>query len=126
MPDTDGWTKVADLDDMMEGEGYDTGEEVGGHIVGIFQVDGELYACGQCTHEEGPVCQGRPDNFVVQCPWHSAQFDIRDGSCVVGPVACRTDGNVEVGEELEHEKLPPLQCYDIRVEGKEIFVRPRV
>lgn len=125
MSEQDQWVEVARLDDMMEGEGYDSGEEVDGDVVGLFLVDGKVYAVGECTHESGPICQGQPVDFVVRCPWHSAKFDIRTGKCIEGPVACRTEGNVGVGEEEEIDRIRALKCYDVKIEGEAILVRSR-
>jgi nitrite reductase/ring-hydroxylating ferredoxin subunit len=120
------WVRVASVADMREGEGYDTGMEVAGDVVGLFLIDGSYYAVGECTHEKGPICQGHREGFAVSCPWHSAQFNIATGECLRGPVACRTDGSVNVGEMEEIDKVDDLNCFDVKLEGEEIFVRPRV
>jgi nitrite reductase/ring-hydroxylating ferredoxin subunit len=119
------WVRVASVEDLREGEGYDSGTEVHGHVVGLFLVDGVCYATGECTHERGPLCQGHREGLVVSCPWHSAQFNISTGECLQGPVACRTDGSVGTSEFLEVERAAPLQCFEVKVEGKDVFVRPR-
>jgi nitrite reductase (NADH) small subunit len=69
--------------------------------IGIFMVDGELYAWhNECAHRGGPVCQGvimkrvlepvasdgtvraleyhATDTHVV-CPWHGYEYNIRTG-----------------------------------------------
>jgi nitrite reductase/ring-hydroxylating ferredoxin subunit len=119
------WVRVASVADMREGEGYDTGREVNGEVVGLFLIDGAYYATGECTHEKGPICQGHRDGLEISCPWHSARFNVANGECLQGPVACRTDGSVGLGGPEEIEKAPPLACFDVRVEGTDIFVRPR-
>jgi nitrite reductase/ring-hydroxylating ferredoxin subunit len=119
------WTRVAGVQDMREGQGYDTGTEVNGDVVGLFMIDGKYYAIGECTHERGPLCQGHRQGFEVTCPWHSAKFNIATGECLQGPVACRTDGSVEMGAMEEVDKAKAVACFDLRVQGGEIFVRPR-
>lgn len=69
--------------------------------IGIFRLDGRLYAYeNRCPHMGGPVCQGLmvprviefldarraiagsrfDDNELhIACPWHGAEFSIRDG-----------------------------------------------
>ena len=69
--------------------------------VGIFLVDGELYAWhNECAHRGGPVCQGRVLKRVIEpvasdgsvrglqydaedthivCPWHGYEYNIRTG-----------------------------------------------
>jgi nitrite reductase/ring-hydroxylating ferredoxin subunit len=125
MAEEKGWTRVASLEDMREGQGFDTGREVDGNVVGIFLIQGEYYATGECTHEQGPICQGHREGFEVSCPWHSARFDVRTGTCLQGPVACRTLGSVDMGEPEEVARAAPLACYDVKVEGQDILVRLR-
>jgi nitrite reductase/ring-hydroxylating ferredoxin subunit len=125
MPEQASWVRVASRQDMREGEGYDTGQEVAGEVVGLFLIDGRLYAVGECTHEKGPICQGHREGLQVQCPWHSARFDIATGACLQGPVACRTDGSIEMGDLCEAERVAALQVYEVKQEGDDIFVRPR-
>jgi nitrite reductase/ring-hydroxylating ferredoxin subunit len=70
--------------------------------VGIFRVDGRLYAYeNTCSHQGGPVCQGliipavrevlnedsvstgyRFDetDMRIVCPWHGYEFSIKTGS----------------------------------------------
>jgi nitrite reductase/ring-hydroxylating ferredoxin subunit len=79
---------------------------VDGIEVGIFRVDGELYAWeNRCMHAGGPVCQGKLINRVVErlddqqrslgdhfadelhivCPWHGYEYDVRTGQHPADP-----------------------------------------
>jgi nitrite reductase/ring-hydroxylating ferredoxin subunit len=121
------WVKVACVDDLRDGMGYDTGCEVDGEVVGLFQVDGRYFAVGECTHEKGPICQGHREGLEVSCPWHSARFNVATGECLQGPVACRVDGSVvAMDDEEEVGRMGPLACFDVKVQGEDIYVRPRV
>jgi nitrite reductase/ring-hydroxylating ferredoxin subunit len=72
--------------------------------VGIFNVDGVLYALPNiCPHQFGPICTGRVsgtllsdvehdwnhywglDGRVVACPWHGIEFDIATGQSLASP-----------------------------------------
>jgi len=75
--------------------------DVGPRTVGLFRLDGSLYAYENvCPHQGGPVCQGALLPRVVEnlndsgaavgfafhssqrhvvCPWHGYEFDIRTG-----------------------------------------------
>src|SRR5271157_1955595 len=119
------WVRVASVRAMREGEGYDTGQEVNGDVVGLFLFEGRYYAVGECTHERGPICQGHREGLQVSCPWHSALFNIATGECLQGPGACRTDGSVHVGALQEVDKADPLAVFDVKVEGDDILVRPK-
>ena len=50
--------------------------------VGVYNVDGELYALeDRCSHDDGPLVEGdwEPDEAVAICPRHGARVDIRTG-----------------------------------------------
>jgi nitrite reductase/ring-hydroxylating ferredoxin subunit len=75
--------------------------DVGEVAIGIFRVDGKLYAyLNKCAHQGGPVCQGKivprvteviddlgeshgfafdEANLHIVCPWHGFEYDIRTG-----------------------------------------------
>jgi len=56
--------------------------------VGVYNVGGELYAIeDRCSHDDGPLCEGDwdPDEGVVICPRHGANFDIRTGDALTLP-----------------------------------------
>ena len=56
--------------------------------IGVFNAGGELYAIeDRCSHDDGPLCEGDwdPDEFVVVCPRHGANFDIRTGFALTLP-----------------------------------------
>jgi nitrite reductase/ring-hydroxylating ferredoxin subunit len=74
--------------------------DVAGLEVGIFRLDGRLYAWeNRCAHLGGPVCQGALMNRVTEllddgkrslgddfseelhivCPWHGYEYDVRTG-----------------------------------------------
>lgn len=84
--------------------------EIGEIAIGIFRVDGQLYAYeNRCAHMGGPVCQGLMVPRIVEllderraivgsrfdesdphivCPWHGAEFSIRNG-CHAGKSAIK-------------------------------------
>ena len=50
--------------------------------------DGKFYAtAGKCTHEEVHLAGGLVMDYVIECPKHNGQFDIRDGKPLCAP-AC--------------------------------------
>src|SRR5918999_5293463 len=74
--------------------------DVDGVEIGIFRLDGALYAWeNRCAHAGGPICQGKLMNRVVErldadkrslgddfsdelhivCPWHGYEYDVRTG-----------------------------------------------
>ncbi|MCY9698173.1 Rieske (2Fe-2S) protein [Paenibacillus alginolyticus] len=76
--------------------------ELEGKSIGIFNVNGQLYALRNvCPHQGAPLCEGsvnawvtasKPYQFeyeregeIVRCPWHQWEFDIKTGCMVVDP-----------------------------------------
>ena len=89
---------VAVKEDVLEGGRVVV--DVDGMEIGIFRLDGKLYAWeNRCVHAGGPVCQGKLMNRVVErldagkrslgddfseelhivCPWHGYEYDVRTG-----------------------------------------------
>jgi 3-phenylpropionate/trans-cinnamate dioxygenase ferredoxin component len=60
-----------------------------GHVsVGVYNVDGELYAIeDRCSHDDGPLAEGdwEPQEYVAICPRHGSRFDIRTGRALTLP-----------------------------------------
>jgi len=75
--------------------------DVGEKTIGIFRVEGKLYAWENiCAHQGGPVCQGKiiprvtevldaggesrgfafdESHLHIVCPWHGFEYDIKTG-----------------------------------------------
>ena len=72
----------------------------------LAHVDGRFYAISDiCGHRNAPLSRGKLDGHVVECPLHFAQFDVRTGKLVDGPVSA------------------DIACYETRVEGDTVFVK---
>jgi 3-phenylpropionate/trans-cinnamate dioxygenase ferredoxin subunit len=79
--------------------------EAGARCMLLCNVDGVIYAVADvCTHDRGPLGEGRLRGNAIECPRHGARFDVRDGS-VLTPPAIRPlptfpvrvlDGRIEV------------------------------
>jgi len=62
--------------------------------IGVFNAGGELYAIeDRCSHDDGALCEGDwdPDECVVVCPRHGANFDIRTGRALTLPAYIPVD-----------------------------------
>ena len=94
--------------------------DLDGVTVGVFRVDGGLYAWESvCPHVDGPICQGLivpavnevlddkraikgsvfdESDMRICCPWHGMEFSIKTGKHPANPklalrkVAVREDG----------------------------------
>jgi nitrite reductase/ring-hydroxylating ferredoxin subunit len=60
--------------------------EVAGRTIGLFNVDGVIYAIDNvCTHDNAPLSEGVVTEGCVVCPWHGAQFDLATGQAMTPP-----------------------------------------
>lgn len=70
--------KVANKKDLKEGGLMRV--EPGGTPIALAMVDGKVYAIDAvCTHEGGPLDEGKLEGHCLTCPWHYAVFDVRNG-----------------------------------------------
>ena len=68
----------------------------------IANVDGTFYALDDaCGHRQASLSKGSLRGHVIECPLHFAQFDVRTGRLLSGPVSAdvpihdvRTDGGI--------------------------------
>lgn len=91
---------------------------VNGHEIGVFNVEGTLYAIlNYCPHRAGPLCQGRTrplvtspgvyqreyerEGQILKCPWHQWEFDLTTGQALYDEkLRVRTYRVEQVGEEV--------------------------
>ena len=60
--------------------------EVAGVLVVVINVDGEFYAVEDvCTHDGGPLGEGKLEGCQLVCPRHGARFDVRTGAALTMP-----------------------------------------
>jgi 3-phenylpropionate/trans-cinnamate dioxygenase ferredoxin component len=53
---------------------------IDGHAVLVCNVGGDFYALADtCTHDRGPLGEGRLRGHLIECPRHGSRFDVRDG-----------------------------------------------
>ena len=75
---------LGDLTDLADGEMRAC--KAGSFAVLVCRVGGALHAVeDECSHAETTLSDGMLDGYVVTCPLHFAQFDVRDGSHLCPP-----------------------------------------
>jgi metal-sulfur cluster biosynthetic enzyme/nitrite reductase/ring-hydroxylating ferredoxin subunit len=80
--------------------------EVEDRIVVLFHVGGQFFCIDDvCTHDGGPLSEGRLENHAIACPRHGAKFDIRSGKALTMPATVDT------------------AAHEVKVEGDTILVR---
>lgn len=124
--------------------------ELAGRSVGVFNVDGRLYAfLNSCPHQGAELCRGdivsdvsapRPGQWSVgeprrflTCPWHGWEFDLETGRSWFDPARTRVptfEVGVAPGEELAGSPAPgtrrpgPYRAeqLDVTVDGDYVVV----
>ncbi len=57
--------------------------EVDDRLVALFHVGGQWFAIDDvCTHDGGPLAEGKLEDHAIACPRHGAKFDIRTGAAL--------------------------------------------
>ncbi|MGI8981752.1 MAG: iron-sulfur cluster assembly protein [Pirellulaceae bacterium] len=80
--------------------------EVEDRIVALFHVGGQFYCIDDvCTHDGGPLSEGKLAENAIACPRHGAQFDIRTGKALTMPA---TEDTV---------------AHQVKVENGQVYVR---
>jgi nitrite reductase/ring-hydroxylating ferredoxin subunit/uncharacterized membrane protein len=78
------WKDLMALEDLPDKQPRRV--DVDGSEVLVFKSGGEVMAISAvCSHEEGPLEEGKIEGRHVQCPWHQSVFDMRHGRVVHGP-----------------------------------------
>lgn len=80
--------------------------EINGQPIVLFAVNGQYFATSdECSHDGGPIGDGKIEGFEIICPRHGARFDIRTGKATRFPAVEQiaqypvrvVDGYLEVG-----------------------------
>lgn len=80
--------------------------EINEQLVVVFYVDGNVYCLDDvCTHDGGPLGEGKVNGHSVACPRHGACFDLRSGAALTMPA---TEATV---------------AHEVKIEDGEIFVK---
>src|SRR6185503_20223537 len=80
--------------------------EVEDRIVALFHVGGQFYCIDDvCTHDGGPLSEGKLAEYAIACPRHGAKFDIRTGKALTMPA---TEDTV---------------AHQVKVENGQVYVR---
>jgi nitrite reductase/ring-hydroxylating ferredoxin subunit len=74
--------RVGRLDELQAGQLKLV--EADGTPVVLARVGDEVFAChDECTHQGGPLSEGRLSGARLACPWHGWMYDVRSGECVM-------------------------------------------
>ncbi len=98
------WTDVAAEADLFEGAGVAVSPL--GYDIALFKLEEGVYAIDNiCTHGHAKLCDGFVEGHQVECPFHQAWFDLRDGSVTCGPAT------------------EPVRSWPVKIEGGRVLLR---
>jgi glycine betaine catabolism B len=99
----DGFVKVAITSDIPVSKMKEV--QVNGHNICLANINGKYFAINNiCSHEGGPLADGRLEGYEVECPWHQSKFDMRTGQVRVPPA------------------VEPQVTYQVMVEGENVLI----
>lgn len=99
----DGFVKVANTSDIPVSQMKEV--QVNGQNICLDNIDGKYFAINNiCSHEGGPLADGRLEGYEVECPWHQSKFDMRNGQVKVPPA------------------VEPQITYQVKVEGEDVLI----
>ncbi len=94
---------VGKVDEFEEGQGRAV--PVDGRMVAVFRRGDDFYAIDDlCPHMGASLAEGYVDELTVTCPWHAWRFCIKGG-------------------QWEDNPKVKVDCFEVKVEGDEVFVR---
>jgi ferredoxin-NADP reductase/nitrite reductase/ring-hydroxylating ferredoxin subunit len=99
----DGFVKVANTSDIPVSKMKEV--QINGQNICLANIDGKYFAINNiCSHEGGPLADGRLEGYEVECPWHQSKFDMRTGQVKVPPA------------------VEPQVTYQVKVEGENVLI----
>lgn len=94
--------KIAQATDVTPGNSK--AFKISDKTIALFNVEGKFYAIDDaCPHRGASLAESISKNGKVYCSWHLFDFDLQTGECGAIPNF-------------------PVQTYEIKIEGEEIFV----
>lgn len=80
--------------------------QLNGKHVCIANIDEKYFAINNvCSHEGGPLADGKLQGYEIECPWHQSKFDMRTGEVKAPPA------------------VEPQSTYEVRIFGEDILLK---
>ena len=107
------WQGVAKLDDIAPGGMKYVRAGDPEREICLCEYDGSYYAVSRrCGHENAPLSDGALEGWIVTCPLHDAQFDIRTGKNLSWPI------DHDFGQEPPSEPRARFERLEKRLQWK--------
>ena len=99
-----GWVRVAAVDDVKPGDVIEV--EVDDEPVVLANTGSEFLAASDiCSHEYVLLHDGWLEGETIECPQHGSKFNMR------------------TGEVLNAPATQPIEVYEAKVDGQDVYVR---
>src|SRR5882724_4829918 len=99
-----GFVPVAQAADLMPGQMKFVAVER--ERIVLANIDGAFYALRDvCGHRNAPLSRGKLIGCLIECPLHFAQFDMRTGKLIDGPISA------------------DIPVYEVRVEDDTVYIK---
>ena len=103
MSTTARWVTVARASEIPVGDSRIV--RLDDQAVAVFHLADGWYAIEDvCTHDGGPVAEGRLEGNIIECPRHGATFDVKTGAALSFPA------------------VSPVTTYAVRLVGDDVQV----
>lgn len=100
----DSFSKVARLRDIDPGQLHTF--VVKGVNIALANLGGRVFAIeDRCTHDNGPLADGRLEKNVIECPRHGAKFDVKTGAALSMPA------------------VVPVRTFAVEIKDGDVFVK---
>ena len=97
------WIDIGAIGEVSETQPLSA--DLDGFAVVVVRCGEALFAIeDRCTHDDGPLAEGRLYHCEIECPRHGAKFDIRTGRVTALPA------------------IIPVGTYDVTVNGNDVLV----
>lgn len=98
------FVKVARVEEVLEGRLIES--KASENLILLTRISGKIYAIGAlCSHLKLSMAKGVIEGNVLICPHHGSEFDITTGANLKGPAK------------------KPIQTYEVKIEGDDVFVK---
>ena len=95
--------EVCSLNDLPENEIVK--KEIDNHSIILIKKNEKIYAVENlCSHMSYPLDDGELEDFEIECLYHAARFDIRDGSAKCLPAT------------------EPIKTYETQIKNNKVFI----
>lgn len=96
-----------------------------GEDVALCRVGDAVYAVARrCGHRAAFLERGTLEGYLITCPLHYAQFDVRTGAALGPATPADHTAAKEALLPAEDKEFPSLKTYPVEVRGREIFIVP--